>query len=150
MQPRPHRKRRRILTATRLMLDSDIAALFELPVRRINEQMKRNPDRFPEDFCFQLTQEEVMSLSRSQFAITMQTKGGSGNWTSMRFWRRCLPGGGEVGPIEYLVFGEGFDDVFNGRAFQLKVGNGVGRGEVGHEAVVAPLCRKPFRSPRRL
>ena len=29
----------------------------------------------PEDFCFQLTQEEVMSLSRSQFAITMQTKG---------------------------------------------------------------------------
>ena len=57
------------------MLDSDIAALFELPVRRINEQMKRNPDRFPEDFCFQLTQEKAMSLSRSQFAITMQTKG---------------------------------------------------------------------------
>ena len=58
-----------------VMLDSDIAAHFELPVRRINEQMKRNPSRFPEDFCFQMTQEEVMSLSRSQFAITMQTKG---------------------------------------------------------------------------
>ncbi len=56
------------------MLDSDIAALFELPVRRINEQMKRNPNRFPEDFCFQLKQEEAMNLSRSQFAITMQTK----------------------------------------------------------------------------
>jgi hypothetical protein len=34
------------------MLGSDIAALFELPVRRINEQMKRNPDRFPEIFVF--------------------------------------------------------------------------------------------------
>ena len=63
------------IRGVQVMLDSDIAALFELPVRRINEQMKRNPDRFPEDFCFQLTQEEVMSLSRSQFAITMQTKG---------------------------------------------------------------------------
>ena len=63
------------IRGVQVMLDSDIAALFELPVRRINEQMKRNPDRFPEDFCFQLTQEEVTSISRSQFAITMQSKG---------------------------------------------------------------------------
>ena len=63
------------IRGVQVMLDSDIAALFEIPVRRINEQMKRNPDRFPEDFCFQLTQEETMNLSRSQFAITMQTKG---------------------------------------------------------------------------
>ena len=50
-----------------VMLGSDIAALFELPVRRINEQMKRNPDRFPEDFCFQLTKEEIL---RSQIATS--------------------------------------------------------------------------------
>lgn len=59
---------------TGIFLDRE-KTLEDLPVRRINEQMKRNPDRFPEDFCFQLTQEEAMSLSRSQFAITMQTKG---------------------------------------------------------------------------
>ncbi len=52
-----------------VMFDSDIAALFELPVRRINEQMKRNPDRFPEDFCFQLTAEEFGCL-KSQFATS--------------------------------------------------------------------------------
>ena len=61
----------------------------------------------------------------------------------MRFWRRCLPGGGEVGSVEYLVFGEGFDDFFYGRAFQLEVRDGVGEGEVGHEAVVAPYAVNP-------
>lgn len=66
------------IRGVQVMLDTDIAALFELPVRRINEQMKRNPDRFPEDFCFQLTQEEVMSLSRSQFAI-------SSSWGGRRY-----------------------------------------------------------------
>lgn len=54
-----------------VMLDSDIAELFELPVRRINEQMKRNPDRFPKDFCFELSEEEYLSL-RSQIATFKQ------------------------------------------------------------------------------
>ena len=34
------------------MLDSDIAAFFDVDTKRINEQMKRNKARFPEDFCF--------------------------------------------------------------------------------------------------
>ena len=37
-----------------VMLDSDIAYLFEVETRRLNKQMKRNISRFPEDFCFQL------------------------------------------------------------------------------------------------
>ena len=64
-----------VVRGAQVMLDSDIADLFELPVRRINEQMKRNPERFPEDFCFRLTQAEVYEVSRSQFAITMQAEG---------------------------------------------------------------------------
>jgi hypothetical protein len=37
------------------MLDSMVAQLFGLSVKRINEQVKRNPQRFPESFCFQLS-----------------------------------------------------------------------------------------------
>lgn len=37
-----------------VMLDSDIASLFQVEPRIVNQQMKRNIDRFPEDFCFQL------------------------------------------------------------------------------------------------
>ena len=51
------------------------AALFELPVWRKNEQMKRNPDRFPEDFCFQLAKEEIL---RSQFATSSSWGGRQG------------------------------------------------------------------------
>ena len=48
------------------MLDSDLAMLYGVETKRLNEQVKRNLDRFPEDFMLQLTQEEA-SHSRSQF-----------------------------------------------------------------------------------
>ena len=41
-----------------VMLDSDIASLFQVGVKLLHQQRKRNPDRFPEDFCFRLTKEE--------------------------------------------------------------------------------------------
>ena len=52
------------------MLDRDLAELFGVPVKRLNEQVKRNADRFPDDFMFQLTLEEgkALILSRSQIA----------------------------------------------------------------------------------
>ncbi len=53
------------------MLDSDLAALYQVPAKRLNEQVKRNRARFPEDFMFQLTDEEYESL-RSQIA-TLET-----------------------------------------------------------------------------
>jgi len=53
-----------------VILASDVAKLYHVETRRINEVIKRNINRFPEEFCFRLTSEEVEVLSlRSQFAI---------------------------------------------------------------------------------
>ena len=52
-----------------VMLSSDVAKLYKVETRRINEVIKRNINRFPESFCFQLTNEEIDKLSlRSQIA----------------------------------------------------------------------------------
>ena len=53
----------------KVLLDSDLAALYGVPTKRFNEQVKRNRDRFPEDFMFQLAQEEFDAL-RSQNATS--------------------------------------------------------------------------------
>lgn len=45
-----------------VMLDSDVAMLYHYPTKRINETVSRNKERFPENFCFQLTEEEYKSL----------------------------------------------------------------------------------------
>ena len=42
----------------RVILDADLAALYEVPTKRLNEAVKRTADRFPEDFLFRLTPEE--------------------------------------------------------------------------------------------
>ncbi len=59
-----------ILRGHRVMLDRDLAELYGVPVKRLNEQVKRNSDRFPDDFMLQLTLEEgeAVLLSRSQIA----------------------------------------------------------------------------------
>ena len=49
----------------RVILDSDLAKLYGVPVKRLIEQVKRNIDRFPEDFMFQLSKEETEALSPS-------------------------------------------------------------------------------------
>ena len=59
----------------KVMLDSDLAALYEVPTYRLNEAVKRNARRFPADFMFQLTDGEWESL-RSQFAISKSDRGG--------------------------------------------------------------------------
>ena len=61
--------------AKQLMLDSDIATLFEFYTSRLNEQMKRNQNRFPQDFSFQLNSLEFKSL-KSQNAISNSGRGG--------------------------------------------------------------------------
>ena len=50
------------------MLDFDLADLYEVETRVINQAVKRNVDRFPTDFMFKLTEEEWQCL-RSQFVI---------------------------------------------------------------------------------
>ena len=50
-----------ICRGIQVMLDSDIAFFFEIEIKRLNQQMKRNIERFPEDFCFQLNSKEFKS-----------------------------------------------------------------------------------------
>ena len=45
-----------------VMLDTDLAAIYGVAVKRLNQQVTRNPDRFPDDFCFQLSETEWRSL----------------------------------------------------------------------------------------
>jgi len=52
-----------------VILDQDIAKLYDVEVKRLNEQVKRNSERFPDNFMFQLTESEFTNL-RSQFATT--------------------------------------------------------------------------------
>jgi hypothetical protein len=59
----------------RVMLDSDLAVLYGITTGRLNEQVARNPDKFPEDFSFLLTQQEFSDLI-SQIAISSSTHGG--------------------------------------------------------------------------
>lgn len=47
---------------TRIMLDSDIAELYGVETKRINEAVKNNPEKFPEDFIIELTEEEFINL----------------------------------------------------------------------------------------
>ena len=60
----------RVIRGQKVILDSDLARIYDAPVKRLNEQIKRNRDRFPTDFMFQLTVTEAESVrrSRSQFA----------------------------------------------------------------------------------
>jgi hypothetical protein len=62
----------RSVRGQRVILDSDLAKLYQVPTKRLNEQFRRNLDRFPEDFAFRLTQEEWTEL-RSQPAASNAT-----------------------------------------------------------------------------
>ena len=77
------------------MLDKDLAEIYGYEVKRLNEQVKRNISRFPEDFMFQLNREEIPEgISKSQFATlneksnrqgcgrcTCHTTGDAGLWS---------------------------------------------------------------------
>jgi hypothetical protein len=56
----------------KVILDSDLARIYGLPTRTLNQAVKRNLKRFPHDFLFQLTREEISALNRSQFVIGSQ------------------------------------------------------------------------------
>lgn len=58
-----------LIRGQRVMFDSDLAAIYGVTTKRLNEQLRRNHSRFPQDFAFQLTAEEVTNL-RSQIATS--------------------------------------------------------------------------------
>src|ERR1043166_2278236 len=69
-----------LVRGQRVMLDSDLAAIYGVSTMRLNEQLRRNLKRFPSDFAFRLTRQEFTVLI-SQFAISKKGRGG----------RRTLP-----------------------------------------------------------
>ena len=64
-----------VLREQKVILDADLAELYGVPVKRLNEQVKRNQERFPADFMFRLSPEESESL-RSQSATSKTGRGG--------------------------------------------------------------------------
>jgi hypothetical protein len=56
-----------VIRGQKVMLDADLAQLYGVPAKRLNEAVKRNPSRFPSHFMFKLTLEEA-NVMRSQFA----------------------------------------------------------------------------------
>ena len=64
-----------ILRHQKVILDTDLAELYGVPVKRLNEQVKRNRERFPADFMFQLSPKEAEDL-RSQSATSKPARGG--------------------------------------------------------------------------
>jgi len=73
----------RIITVReqKVILDSDLAAIYGVETKRLNEQVKRNAGRFPADFIFRLTPQEVTDLI-SQFAMSKGTGMRSQNATA--------------------------------------------------------------------
>ena len=63
----------RTIRGQKVMVDFDLAMLYGVKNKRLNEQVKRNIKRFPDDFMFQLTKEEWIVL-RSQIAATKQSE----------------------------------------------------------------------------
>lgn len=62
-------QRIRLVRGQKILLDADLAALYGAETRRLNEQVRRNPERFPADFMFRLTSQELSDL-KSQIATS--------------------------------------------------------------------------------
>ena len=61
-----------VLRGHKVLLDAELAALYGVTTKRLNEQVKRNAERFPEDFMFRLTRAETEAPNRSHFATGSQ------------------------------------------------------------------------------
>ncbi len=73
------------------MLDTDLAALYHVDVKVLNQAVKRNRDRFPADFMFRLTDREARTL-RSQIVTAKIRRGGGARrhmHSPSRVWRCC-------------------------------------------------------------
>ncbi len=68
----------------KVMLDNDLAELYGVSTKRLNEQVRRNIERFPEDFMFVLAKEEADSL-RSQIATLKKGRGQHSKYLPLNF-----------------------------------------------------------------
>jgi hypothetical protein len=92
-----------LIRGTRVMLDADLACLYGVATKRLNEQVRRNLDRFPADFLFQLTAEEAQSIRsqgvaanlRSQIATTSSASHGGRRYRPYAFTEHGGADGGQ-------------------------------------------------------
>lgn len=61
-----------LIRGEKVMLDRDLAELYQVQTKALNQAVRRNLDRFPADFMFQLSEKEVAELNRSQFVTGSQ------------------------------------------------------------------------------
>jgi len=73
IQPADIQNKIYIIRGQRIMIDSDLAEIYGVETRVLNQSVKRNIERFPEDFMFQLTESEWQNMS-SQFVMTSKSK----------------------------------------------------------------------------
>lgn len=73
-----------LIRGQKVMLDRDLAALYKVPTKTLKQAVKRNTDRFPEDFMFILTPEEFAAL-RSQFVTSKTDPRGGVQYSPMAF-----------------------------------------------------------------
>lgn len=74
----------RLVRGHRVMLDEDLAGLYGVSVKRLNEQVRRNLERFPADFMFQIEARELGSL-RSQIATLKKSRGEHRKYSPLAF-----------------------------------------------------------------
>ena len=67
-----------------VMIDSDLALLYNVETKRLNESVKRNSKRFPESFCFRLTEDEYADLRSQVFTICFYRAGNSNAISSLK------------------------------------------------------------------
>ena len=61
-----------LIRGQKVMLDRDLAELYQVQTKALNQAVRRNAERFPSDFMFQLSAKEVVELNRSQFVTGSQ------------------------------------------------------------------------------
>ena len=74
-----------------VMLDSDVAMLYHYETKKINQSVKRNIDRFPEKFCFQLTEDEFFNLRSQIVTLNKNNIYGNSENTGQGKHRKYLP-----------------------------------------------------------
>lgn len=62
------------IRGVQIMLDEDLAVLYKVSTKRLNEQVKRNQDRFPEEFCFQLSRDEHLNLKSQLVTSSLRSQ----------------------------------------------------------------------------
>lgn len=80
-----------VIRGQKVMLDEDLSTLYSVETKRLNEQVRRNSERFPEDFMFQLTAEEFANLKSQIATSSLRSQFATSNASVGRGGRRHIP-----------------------------------------------------------